>query len=448
MQQNYNEYDEISIKELIQTILKGKYLIMAIVFMVTIATIGGSIYVKNNNEMVKQIISINFDGADSGQNPDGTAFDIDELRSTVVINKAIKELGLNDEISVEDLRKRIDIRPIIPNDIAEIIESRRKSGEEYTYYPSDYIVYFKSYAKLGLSDDDAKVALEVFIDEYAKYFYDTYSENVMLGDAIGSLNYDEYDYWEISSIIHKQIDIIEEYLKVKIIDSKEFRSTTTNMSFADINELATLIKDIDLSRFDSIVKVYKITKDKDALVINYKYTIEQNELEKKKKRSESQVAIDMMKKYDNKTDNLVIPNVSGENLEIKAGQSYYDALAKRATESAVEAENKVHDIDYIEEQIQNLDSDDMTNELKAEAIVKADDILAKITLKIDNLMSLIDKTSNDYFNMKMSNSIMKISPAQVYSKVNVLLNTVIGIVLGLMLGIFIVLFRSYWTKAE
>lgn len=448
VQDKYNEYDEISLRELIETLIKGKFLIAAIVMIALIISIGSSLYIKNSSETVKQIVSVNFDGADSGLNPDGTPFDINLLRSSVVLNSAMDNFNIEEDVSINDIRKSIDIRPIVPVNITDIIESRRKAGEEYNYYPSDFVVYFKSYGKLGISDDEAKIVLETIVDEYYKYFNETYSERIMLSDAVGSLDYDGYDYSEISSIVHKQIEIIENYLDSRVVESKEFRSINTGLSFGDMRESADIIKEVDLKKFDSIVSVYKLTKNKRNLITNYQYLIEQNELEQAKKKSESSVAIDMMTKYDKNSDNLLLPGVSGESIKMSSDKSYYDDLAKRATESAVEAENKGHDIQYIREEIEKLREDGYTEEVKNQATKEADEMLGKITLKIDNLIDLINNTSNEYFEKKMSNSITKVSPAQIYSDVNVKLNLAIALVLGLMIGVFVVFFREYWKKSN
>lgn len=59
-------------------------------------------YIKDKNQNAKIIISLNFRGIEEGLNPDVTKFDIQKLKSPIVIMSAIESLEFaNTEITTD-----------------------------------------------------------------------------------------------------------------------------------------------------------------------------------------------------------------------------------------------------------------------------------------------------------------------------------------------------------
>ena len=123
------DMEEISLRELIETLLKGKRLIAGFLVVALILSIGASYYMKQNSQEAKIIISMNFKGIEDGLNPDGTKFDIQKLKSPAVIMPVIETLELEDtEITTDAIRRNISIEPIIPNHI--VIFKNKESKEK------------------------------------------------------------------------------------------------------------------------------------------------------------------------------------------------------------------------------------------------------------------------------------------------------------------------------
>ena len=76
-----------------------------------------------------------------------------------------------------------------------------------------------------------------------------------------------------------------------------FRSVETGMSFGDIMESISIIKKVDLSRLDSIIGAYNLTKNKEKLIKLYEYRIKQAELSMNQKNEESALLTDIIQKY-------------------------------------------------------------------------------------------------------------------------------------------------------
>ena len=95
-------YDEISLKELILVLLKGKKLIVGLTLLITVLVFVGSVIgPKLLSDSVGEIkTAITYNG--------GISADINEIRSPAVLKPVIDNLGLDEyDISVDDLRRNI-----------------------------------------------------------------------------------------------------------------------------------------------------------------------------------------------------------------------------------------------------------------------------------------------------------------------------------------------------
>ena len=74
-------------------------------------------------------------------------------------------------------------------------------------------------------------------------------------------------------------------------------------------------------------------------------------------------------------------------------------------------------------------------------------LLDNIKVKIENWIDQTNKTAGEYYDQKLNKAIMRLSPVQVQSDVNLKLNLAIALVIGLMLGMFIAFFSDYWKNS-
>ena len=213
--------------------------------------------------------------------------DVSMIKSPIVLDQVVHALDLNEiGLSSDDLRKNIDISPIIPGNVTqnikrleENISSNIDSLQAYIYYPNKYIINFRVGRKLSISTALAQQILDEVIRQYQQYFYRTYSDMSVLANAIQPLDYEEYDYPEISTVIHNQ------WISLQIIYERKW---IRNMAAISIGRNRHVLwryhgihfhhKKVDLSRLDSIIGAYNLTKNKEKLIKLYEYRIKQAEL--------------------------------------------------------------------------------------------------------------------------------------------------------------------------
>lgn len=198
--------EEISLRQIIQALINGRKLIIVVVILSIMLTLIGNYITTPYSGIAKIMISLNFDGIEKGLDPYGQAFDLGKIKAPVVTSKAIKALELDKlGITADDLRRNLVITPVVPGEVVQKIVNLKE------------------------------------------YFFEAYGDRPVLANAIGKLDYSEYDYPDVSTIMHNQIEIINNYLDTKNREASDFRSQKTGLAFADIMESVNLIDVVDIN---------------------------------------------------------------------------------------------------------------------------------------------------------------------------------------------------------
>ena len=436
--------EEISLREIIEVVWKGKWLIALITIAALILTGIGTYIMLPGTQSVVAVIELNYPGIEMGVNPDGSKFDIRQLKSPYVIEKALQETELDATgIKPDQVRRNIDITSIIPDDITQRAEAAIKQGKDYAYYPSEFKITYK--VNKAFSYNQGIALVETIIDEYQKYFYSLYSGIEVIENTIGQIDYNEYDYYDVVQVITTQIDGIQEFLLTKAEEDNSFRSAKTGYTFADLNRSFDILKTVDTSKLEALVNSNTLTKDRHNLIKDYEYKVKRMELEQAKKNSEAEEARKLMDQFK-KEDFVLIPDSQGNELRTENPQSYYNILAETAITASVEAASLKHEIDYYKNEIARLVA--VTEANNTQLVEEANGMIDAIKIKIETLIGAANKTIEDYYAYRFGASIRQVTPAQVVTGMNVLLNLAIAAVIGLMIGVFVVFMRHYWKSTE
>lgn len=440
--------EEITLREILEAIWKGKWLIALITIIALVVTGVGTFLLLPESKSVVAIIELNYPGIELGQNPDGTQFDIRQLKSPYVIEHALKEIDLiNIGIKPDEIRRNIDITPIIPSEVTQLAETMIKQGKEYIYYPSEFKITYK--VNKAFSYNQGISLVETIISEYQKYFYTLYSDVKTIDNTMGTLDYSTYDYPDIVEVMTIQLQGVQEFLNGKAREDSNFRSAETGYNFADLNRSFDILKTVDTSKLESLVNTNTLTKDRINLVKDYEYRVKKMELEQAKKNSEAVEARQLMEQFK-KEDLVLIPDSSGNELRTENTQSYYNTLAETAIKASIEATDLQHDIEYYKKEIERLVA--VTEAINVQLIEEADQLIEEIKTKLMGLTEVTNDTIDDYYAYKYGKSIRQVAPAEMISDINIFMNIGIALALGLMIGIMIVFIKYYWkiseTKAE
>lgn len=441
--QMQDDFTEIPLREIIETVWNGKWFILLVTIVcIVVAGIVGVI-LANNSKQASTIVSFTYQGIEDGQNPDETKFDINKINSPYVLNNAILKNKLDiTSADINDIAKNITILPIVPSDVLKITETAIKQGKEYYYFPTKYKVMLKPLD--SMTDLQAQNILNLIIAEYEKYFLDMYSGKVSIGGTLSESELLGYDYVDVSKVITNKINQEIALLEDKNQADPEYRSENTGLSFADLINNLTLLKEIDIEKFNSIVNIDHLTRDKDSLIKIYQNDIKKLTLIRKEKLSEAEEAKEMMELYEKDNNYILVPsNVDGNAREVKANvaDSYYDVLAQKAMNASVEATNAMHQIEYYNSEIEMINT--------KTKIINKEETDAMVDKIVANFLSINKKTEEileEYYNTQYGKSIKQLIPAEIETNSNLKTTLAIALMLGVMLGAFIEFFKVYWKK--
>lgn len=453
--------DEISLADIIRVILKGKWLIGVLVIIAVIGTYSYYRFLAPKLGEIQTIISFNFKGIEKGLDPHGKNMDVSMIKSPQVLENVVKSLSLEQYgITSNDLRINISITPVIPGNITENIrrlEEDIKSNieplQQYIYYPNKYIIKFNLSRKLNISAPSAQLIVDEIVKQYQQYFYKTYSDMSVLSSAIQPVEYAEYDYPEISSVIHNQLDIFVSYLKTKLNqeNGSNFRSVETGLSFGDILESITIIKQVDLARLDSIIGAYNLTKNRDKLIKLYEYRIITEQLNMDQKNDEAALILNTIKDYQ-KDQKLIMAGIAGTDgssfINMNETDKYYNTLTQQYIDAGIAAKECEKKILHYQQEIDKLLNDTVDASSKAEAETDVNSLVSVIKERIEDWIDLTNKTATEYYEKNLFNqAITRNSPSEFISSLSES-KTIILIVaaLAFLLGACIVFINYYLKK--
>lgn len=152
---------------------------------------------------VSSVINFSFDGIESGLDPAGNKFDVNEIKSKDIIRESLKETGLDGDVN--HIYSHINIDGVVPLDVIERITKydsiynsdvivSSKSIQDTSYYPTQYKIVLECGSETGLSKKEGALLLNKITEKYREVFYNNYGYNSSLESAVVSIDYTEYDY--------------------------------------------------------------------------------------------------------------------------------------------------------------------------------------------------------------------------------------------------------------
>ncbi|MBS7528114.1 hypothetical protein KHM83_15615 [Fusibacter paucivorans] len=437
-------YDEISLKELIQIILNHRRLIIAFTIIMIVLAGLFSVYQQREGKSAEVIVAFKFGGIKSHQNPDGTAFDPYQIASPYILSEVVSALDLDGQVSPNKIRSLIEMEPIIPDSFVSQQEfAMEKNGETLTYYPDEYILKVHASESNGVDADLAQRIANQIVISYRDYFNDTYMAQRPVSNRLIAFDKDEYDYSDVSSVFHSQLDSIRSFASAHSNLDTDFRSKRTGMTFDDIYHTVAILDEVEMNRLDSMISAYKLTKNRERLIIYYDYMIEQLEYQKSKYSAQTTVTTDILASIED-SSNDIITGLSG-NMELDNGESYFNSLILRTASLGANSSTLQQQIDYYKSEVEDLRSGNYVVDFD-EALVTAKvlDMIDHIEASLYEWIDITNETSDEFYDQYLSSAFYALSPAEVYSSVHMSLNLAIGAVLGLMLGVFVAFFKAYW----
>lgn len=389
--------------------------------LIAFCLIGGIIFsslfaIKNlyaNYYLSSAHLSFVFPEISMGKYPDGTRFSAYDLINRDRVSKALdalQEQGIYTQFEPEDILAHLNVYNYLERSVQSTVNYMRTQGSDYSYYGSEYEIYFAQPLKLQLSQPKTLFGLleqdysEVFLEELMRVNADYIKENHAGGSSFGNLiavgDMEGYDYTEKVAVYESRISFALDYLTAQNTESNGFVSPKNNLGFFDLKNAFQVLRDEKLNQVSSFINSSHLTSNITLLSNKMKIAIESNTTEYLKKSDEMQINEYAQTNYDHTfTENLIVVSANEEN-------GLYQARPKTAYDTVVQqllaAEGDAAEYNVAIRQ----DNDDLyeyslvatTTDEYARLCGKAETLLSEFDKEYNELIQTASVTIDDYIN--------------------------------------------------
>ena len=347
---------------------------------------------------VKISLTFNYLGIERGLNPDGSKFNVFEIKSKEVLGSIIEKLS-GSSLTIDEIKRKIIVESVMPKAALEQVRTEQTEGNQYYYIPYEFsIAYIEPdpFEKIGPIQ-----VLNALSEAYTEFFFENYAEkNTILQDE--KINTDGYEYIEIAGIYSNRINSMINYLYSHRKENEEFRAESTGETFGDIIYMLTNLRDIDVEKYRSHVLQTSIAKDRPSYLQKIKYIDTTLKRSYEQEKNNTQFISDTLKKYDAKiTSSLFIPTTDENNkLYMNKTQTGLDYITQRAYTSGLNAESIGNSINLNDHLIKAFSKNVWVSGTDLELTNK---MLTDINAKLRDISELALKTDNEFMDKKTMN---------------------------------------------
>lgn len=151
-------------------------------------------------------------GIEKGLAPDGTALDYNSIKSPVVINAALSDMGYDDN-AVSALSQRVEDALSVAPYVSESIANKIKADPSYEYVSTRYVISITSGSVSGLKKSGYAELLNKVVEEYRAFFKRTYKYEVEVVDTVGNSALQTIpDYYDLIAVYNAEFQSLRAIL--------------------------------------------------------------------------------------------------------------------------------------------------------------------------------------------------------------------------------------------
>lgn len=354
-------------------------LMCVFVFISLIVTYTGSFNKKS------VVLSLNYEEASKGQNPNLTRYNVYELKSDRVMERVISNAGLQDVLTPTELSEHIDIAE---NSSGKTIDPNDSS----TYYIStSYTVSYRMNREIkNISVDDM---MTLICKSYNDMFHEEYvgTKSVLkydLGDIEGK------EYIEIAKLFTNKSDQMLRYIQQRIEENATYRSDITGQSFQTIKEMIQNVQNYSIKKYSAFVLESGLSRNKDHYIRTLNYKNDMLNINYQKFMIDYNVRKQQVQDYDSAMiGTVMVPSINEK-------QEYYMSRTNTGTDYLTkEADYSLSQGNAVDRDI--IDNNDIIAKVNAstadeENYKKADELIKTVDEELKQVANTADTTDKEY----------------------------------------------------
>lgn len=354
-------------------------LMCVFVFISLIVTYTGSFNKKS------VVLSLNYEEASKGQNPNLTRYNVYELKSDRVMERVISNAGLQDVLTPTELSEHIDIAE---NSSGKTIDPNDSS----TYYIStSYTVSYRMNREIkNISVDDM---MTLICKSYNDMFHEEYvgTKSVLkydLGDIEGK------EYIEIAKLFTNKSDQMLRYIQQRIEENATYRSEITGQSFQTIKKMIQNVQNYSIKKYSAFVLESGLSRNKDHYIRTLNYKNDMLNINYQKFMIDYNVRKQQVQDYDSAMIGTVMVSSINEK------QEYYMSRTNTGTDYLTkEADYSLSQGNAVDRDI--IDNNDIIAKVNAstadeESYKKADELIKTVDEELKQVANTADTTDKEY----------------------------------------------------
>lgn len=354
-------------------------LMCVFVFISLIVTCTGSFNKKS------VVLSLNYEEASKGQNPNLTRYNVYELKSDRVMERVISNAGLQDVLTPTELSEHIDIAE---NSSGKTIDPNDSS----TYYIStSYTVSYRMNREIkNISVDDM---MTLICKSYNDMFHEEYvgTKSVLkydLGDIDGK------EYIEIAKLFTNKSDQMLRYIQQRIEENATYRSDITGQSFQTIKKMIQNVQNYSIKKYSAFVLESGLSRNKDHYIRTLNYKNDMLNIKYQKFMIDYNVRKQQVQDYDSAMiGTVMVPSINEK-------QEYYMSRTNTGTDYLTkEADYSLSQGNAVDRDI--IDNNDIIAKVNAstadeESYKKADELIKTVDEELKQVANTADTTDKEY----------------------------------------------------
>lgn len=389
------------------------------IFLAAVVALSACYFLWNSNNSASTEMSLNYEEAAYGLNPNSTRFYAHDITSPEVIEGMLDYCGIDPEtVDINSIVDCISVRPTNTKAIPK--ESSEDNDKEETYFISTtYRITMNKPA--CIKDVDVRLLLNFLCKAYKDKLYNNYTENrSILSFDIEKFN--DKEYMVIADLFDLKAQQIEKYLNTRVKQSKTFKEQQTDETFKSLVQKVEDIRTYDIEKYRSFVKEAGCSHDKARYTNSLKYVNRMKDIDFSKDMASYNVYNSGIKMYNESLINVVmIPSIDREK------NSYYmsrtktgmDYMAKQADNHLLTAKEISKEVKQNKDIINKMETgkNSSTDAEKADRMIKS---IGKKFTDLSKQIETVDKAyvkykTKDYLTFKSTNASLrqKLQPTKV-----------------------------------
>lgn len=290
-------------------------------------------FIQSSHEQYSMIISLNYEIASKGLNPNNTRYNSYEIKSEEVLNDVIDRLKVSDRITVPELSDSIEIDNV---------------SKKEDYILTDYVVRYERNPKI--EDINPEIVLSTLFDSYYDYFVRNYTTNNQIL-AYDEPDKDNCDYLNLIDKMEVEVNQIRNYINDRMKENVSLFSDGTSESYQSLMERAENLKTVDLKNLRNEIIENGVTKDRGLMTNVMAYKNELLNIEQKTNMAAYETRMEAIDLYDSTLfPTISVPSVNNNEYYIsttKTGLDYVFEEANQYLNASLDAQNEISSNTYV-----------------------------------------------------------------------------------------------------